>query len=190
MHQIGPGRARPDQLRVLRLPAVAEVGLLERVDGALLDLGEDLLERRDGGPVELVQWVELAQRAQVDTLADLVQLGQVLGPEPVEVEERDRPGRVRQHVLVDLAGLLRGAFEQHDRGHLGGEQALAALGQGDALLLDHDAVAPGVAVDLEVDGLGDALRRARSPSRTVLVVRWRRPCPSGAARASASARPP
>src|SRR4051812_48015737 len=38
VHQVGPGRARPHDLGPVRLPALGEVDLLERLDGAALDL--------------------------------------------------------------------------------------------------------------------------------------------------------
>ena len=113
--------------------------------------------------MELVERVDLTQRPQVHALPYLGEHRQVLRPEPVQVEQRDRAGRPREQLVVDLLGLVREPVAQHVGRHVGLEQPLAPLGQLLALMLDHHAVAPRVAVDLVVHALGHPLGVAHRP---------------------------
>ncbi len=71
-----------------------------------LDLRDQLVERWNRAAVELVERVDAGQSAQVYPLANLGQQRQVLGPEPVDVKQRDRPRHPVKQILVHVLGLL------------------------------------------------------------------------------------
>ncbi len=93
----------------------------------------------------------------------------MLRPGPVQVEQDDLAGGAGQDGPVDsLAQLgqpLRASPGQRRQGLVAPQHLVAVLQDDAPLVLDELVVLPGVAVDLQVDALGDALRVAQHLAR-------------------------
>ena len=111
----------------------------------------------------------MPERAQVDALADLGQLGQVVGPAAVQVVEDDLPGGRDEHAGLDRAGEfgvpVRAARGERLQRRVGGEHPHPVLEHDAPLVVNELAVAPGVPVHLQVGALGDTLRVGHRPVR-------------------------
>ena len=121
-------------------------------------------ERVHCEPVELVEGVLATQRPKVDALPDVRQVGQVVGPTPVEVVQHDVAADPFEMFLGVLAECLLqfGVSVRREFGQLlarGGsaQQRVAAFDDDRALLSDELVVAPRVGVHVQQPALGDSL---------------------------------
>ena len=77
-------------------------GGLERLLGRLDRVGGQRGERVDRHPVELVDRGLIAQCPQVNALADVGQVRQVVGPAAVQVVQHDQPADLLQLLLAEV----------------------------------------------------------------------------------------
>src|ERR1700693_1676938 len=103
VHHVRSRRRRPRQLRQVESGLLFQhicglERLLRRLDG----VGRQGCERVDGHPVKFVERVLPAERAQVDALPDVSQIGEVIGPPAVEVIQHDQPADALQLLLAEV----------------------------------------------------------------------------------------
>ncbi len=107
----------------------------------------------------------------MDALAQVGQVGEVLGPAAVQLVEDDLArGGGHGFSACDLRefGVLAGGGRGHGLvGGVAGQDGVA-FGEQFAALPDQVVVAPGVAVQFEVDAFGDALGVADDPVRALV----------------------
>ena len=158
---LGSAEARRDEARFAE--SADEILSFLGLDGIGGQAGEGV----DGQTVELIERVLSSQRAQMDALADIGEVGQMVGPPAVEVEQHDLPADAFQlslgtgigaRQLLDEFGVaVRREFLQLLARRRRAQQGVAPLDDDRALLGDQLVVAPGVGVHIQKPTLGDAL---------------------------------
>src|SRR3954452_20399952 len=103
VHHVRPRRCRPGEFGQVDAGLLLDRGSgLERLLRGLDGVGGQRRERIDGHPVELVQRILPAECAQMDALADVGEIGQVIGPAAVKVIQHDQPADLLQLLLTEF----------------------------------------------------------------------------------------